>query len=490
MQDDGLHRPLPGSLDPVQEAPAAAAAVAGLRAGPLSKGALSWALFQGARDPYVILITIYIFGPYFANTVVGDPVRGQALVANIGLVYGLIAAFTAPLLGASIDTLGARKPLLAATVGLMAPLIALLWWARPDGSGLPVMTVAVILSAIGILFAWNEVLHNSLLTRAAGPKQAPHASGLGLSAGNGLSVLMLVFVLWAFALPGSVDWSFIPKTPLFGLDPAQHEPDRIVGPIVAAVMLLGSIPFFLFTADAEPTGVRLLDGLRRGVGGLVATVASLKGHKDVAIYLGSRMLYTDGMTALLLFGGVYAAGVMQWGVLEMLAFGILLSVFAVGGGFLAAWLDSTIGPKRAVQIEIAGALACLVAQLGMGREKVFFLWTFDPAAQAPLWNGPMFRTLPEVLYLIIGFGVAVFVTGSYASSRTLLTRLAPPERMASFFGLYSLSGTVTMWLGSLLVGVATAVVGTQQAGFIPIAGLLVLGLTGMFFVRGGAIPRP
>ncbi|MET0337599.1 MAG: MFS transporter, partial [Caulobacter sp.] len=40
----------------------------------LSRGALSWALFQGARDPYVILITIYIFSPYFANVMVGDPV--------------------------------------------------------------------------------------------------------------------------------------------------------------------------------------------------------------------------------------------------------------------------------------------------------------------------------------------------------------------------------------------------------------------------------
>ncbi len=453
--------------------------------GKLSKGAVSWALFQGARDPYVILVTIYIFSPYFAKVVVGDPVRGQALVANIGLVYGLIAAFTAPILGSSIDSLGARKPLLLGLVGLTIPLTAALWWARPDGSGLSVTATAVILAAVGILLAWNELLHNSLLTRAAGPQAAPHASGLALSLANALSVVMLVFVLWAFALPGNVDWGLIPAAPLFGLDPAQHEPDRIVGPIVAVAMLLGSIPMFLFTADAERTGVRLLEGLRRGCGGLAVTVISLKDHRDMAVYLGSRMLYTDGMTALLLFGGVYAAGVMEWGVLEMLAFGIGLSVFAVGGGFLAAWLDSTLGPKRAVQIEIFGALACLVGQLGMGREKLFFFWAYDPAAHAPLWDGPMFRTLPEVVYLVIGFGVAVFVTGSYASSRVLLTRLAPPERMASYFGLYSLSGTVTMWLGSLLVGLATAVFGTQQAGFVPIAGLMTAGLAGMFFVRGG-----
>jgi UMF1 family MFS transporter len=31
----------------------------------------------------VILITIYIFSPYFSRVLVGDPVKGQATVANI-----------------------------------------------------------------------------------------------------------------------------------------------------------------------------------------------------------------------------------------------------------------------------------------------------------------------------------------------------------------------------------------------------------------------
>ncbi|HYG26867.1 MAG TPA: MFS transporter, partial [Caulobacteraceae bacterium] len=310
------------------------------------------------------------------------------------------------------------------------------------------------------------------------------------SLGNAFSVVTLVFVLWAFALPGAVDWSFIPERPLFGLDQASQEPARIVGPIAAVLLALGAIPIFLFSPDAEPTGVGLLRGVRQGFSGLIQTLKSLRGERDVTVYLTSRMLFTDGMTALLMFGGVYAAGVMRWGVLEMLAYGILLSVFAVIGGFVGAALDSAVGPKRAVQIEIAGALACLTAQLGMGREKILFAWVFDPAANAPLWNGPMFRTLPEVVYLVIGFGIAIFVTAHYASSRTLLTRLTPPGKTASFFGLYALSGTVTVWIGSLLVRVFTEAFGTQQAGFIPIAGLLLLGLVGMFFVRGGGRVAP
>ena len=97
----------------------------------------------------------------------------------------------------------------------------------------------------------------------------------------------------------------------------------------------------------------------------------------------------------------------------------------------------------------------------------------------------MFRTLPEIIYLGIGFFVAIFVTAQYASSRTLLTRLVPAEKLPAFFGMYALSGSVTVWIGSLLVGVFTALTQSQTGGFIPIAGLLALGLAGMMFVKGG-----
>ena len=55
-------------------------------------GQWSWAIFEWARNPYVILITIYIFAPYFTSTVVGDPVRGQALWGRIN-GYGGPEAF-------------------------------------------------------------------------------------------------------------------------------------------------------------------------------------------------------------------------------------------------------------------------------------------------------------------------------------------------------------------------------------------------------------
>jgi UMF1 family MFS transporter len=414
--------------------------------------------------------------------VVGDAVRGQTLVANLATVCGLCVAFTAPLLGASIDKIGRRKPLLLLMTALMIPMLISLWWIKPGLSGPGLMLACAGLCFLGLLFAYSELLHNAMLTRAATPSQTPYASGLALSLGNFFSVFMLVFVLWAFALPGKVDWAFIPKQPLFGLDPLKHEPDRIVGPLVAACLAVLAAPLFLFTPDAPAGDVRLFQALGEGYAGLKATLRTLKDHRPAAVFLGARMLYTDGMSALLVLMGVYAAGVMHWHTLELLAYGIVLSSFAVIGGQVGAWLDARLGPRRAVQIEILAAAFGLLCVMGMGTNRILFL-PYDTAAHAPLWGGPIYRTLPEVVFLAIGCSNAVFITAQIASSRTFLTRLAPRDQSAAFFGLYALSGTVTTWLGSALVGLFTGLFKSQQAGFAPIALLLILGFTGMLFVR-------
>lgn len=455
---------------------------------PLSRGAVSWSLFEGARNPYVVLITIYIFMPYLASTLVGDPVKGQEIISRWSQYSGWAVMATAPFLGASIDALGRRKLWLGLAVTLMVPMMFALWWAKPDHAGLPVGTVMLLTTLIGVLFAYTEVLHNSLLVRAAGLSGAHKASGLALALGNAFALLALAFTAWAFALPGKVHWGFVPAAPLFGLDPLKHEPERIVAPMAAAIFAIGALPLFLFTPDAPATGVPVLRAFRDGAASLWRMVTTLRGYRDAAIFLAARMFYVDGMTAVLLYAGVYARGVMKWGALEMLLYGIVLTVLAVFGGFVGRWLDAGLGPKRAVQVEIGMSLLGIIAILGMAPDRILYLWPYDVLHHAPVWGGPVFRTLPEWIYILIGFSNAVFITAHYASSRTLLTRLTPPDKTGAFFGVYALSGTATVWLGSFLVNLGTKIFKTQQGGFATITVLLALGFVGLLFVRGGARP--
>ena len=367
----------------------------------------------------------------------------------------------------------------------MVPLMALLWFSTPDHRWLSVGEVIAIATVIGVLFSYTEVLHNSLLVNAAGLGAAHKASALALSLGNAFSVLALGFTAWAFALPGKVPWAFIPHAPLFGLRPALFETDRVVALMAAAHLRPGRHSRCFCSRRIRPrTKVRWSTPCGQSAVDLWQMVMAMRDFRDGAIFLVSRMFYVDGMTAILLFAGVYARGVMHWNALTMLFYGIILSILATLGGFVGGMLDANLGPKRAVQIEIGMSLIGIFAILGMAPDRILFFWHYDAAAHAPLWNGPFFRTLPDLVYLLIGFSNAVFITAHYASSRTLLTRLTPPERTATFFGVYALSGTATVWLGSFLVNLGTHIFHTQQGGFGMIAILLAIGFVGLMFVRG------
>lgn len=458
----------------------------------LNRGAVSWAVFEGARDPYVILITIYIFMPYVASVMVGyphsDAVKGQEVISRWSQYSGWITMATAPFLGASIDQLGRRKGWLALIVALMAPLMFSLWWAKPDGSGMPLITVMLATTVIGILFAYTEVLHNSLLVRAAGMGGAHKASSLALALGNAFALVLLAFSAWAFVLPGraaTAGWPLLPATPLFGLSAAMHEPERIVGPMSAILLVIGTLPILLFTPDAPRGNVSVVRAFGDGARSLWRMLMTVREYRDAFIFLVSRSFYVDGMTAVLVFFGIYATGVMHWHALDMLMIGIILTVLAVAGGFLARAFDAVMGPRRAVQMEILMSFFGIVALLGMGPDHILYLWHYDPATHAPLWNGPFFRTLPDVIFILIGFSNAVFITAHYASSRTLLTRLTPPEQTGAFFGAYAVSGTATVWLAPMMVNIGTRMFHSQQGGFAMIAVLLAVGFVGLLFVRKG-----
>lgn len=451
-------------------APAPALPVAASASASLPGSAWAWAGFEGFRNPAVVLITIYVFMPYFVARVAPDPVSGQALVAQGAQIAGWLVAITAPLLGVAVDRMGPRKPALTLTIMLMAPLYWAMWFITRDG---PIgLTLVVAIAALkSVFFAWTEVLHNALLVPAA-RGQTARTSGLGLALGNAASVMMLVAVMWAFALPGQVDWAWVPAQPLFGLDQASHEPARIVGPIVAVSLLCGLALILWGVPDVAPTGARIGAAIRGGLADLRALIGQLKTEREAAKFLLARMLYADGKTAILIFGGVLAAGVMGWGTLEMLAYGIIMSVLAVGGGILGGRLDVALGPKRALMLEIGGTALVLMALLFSRPDRILGI----PVSTDPLFDGPMFTTPAELAYIAIAGLSAITITAAYALSRTMLTTLVPPDRVGTFFGLYALSGTATMWLGPLLVAVGTTATGSQQGGFAMVLILLLSGL--------------
>jgi UMF1 family MFS transporter len=64
----------------------------------------------------------------------------------------------------------------------------------------------------------------------------------------------------------------------------------------------------------------------------------------------------------------------------------------------------------------------------------------------------------------------------------MLARIAPPEKMTEFFGLYSLSGQSTSFLATGFVSWLTLVSDSQRIGLLGETMFLATGLVLMFFV--------
>jgi UMF1 family MFS transporter len=450
------------------------------------RGQVSWALFEFARSPYVSLIFVFVFAPYFATTVVGDPVRGQELWGLANTLVGVFIGIVAPILGAISDRMGRRKTWIAGIVAIMVPCCFALWFAMPGAaSGLPVPAIMVLVGALLACFMFSEMFHNAMLPSLATAERIGRLSGLGISVGNGGTLLALIIMLFGVALPASglVDWPFLPDRPLFGLDPETHEHNRIVGPVAGTWLAVFIIPLLLWTPDRPSTGISLGRAVSEGLSKVWVTVKRVRQVRNIGLYLLARMLYNDGKVAILAYSGIYAVGTFQWELVEILLFAIVLAPFSITGGLVGGWLDDKFGSKRAIMITIGGTCIGMLGAVSCNPTSLPFFIPYDAAAAGPVWDLPYFRTLPEIVYILMFMLLAATITAAFSSSRSMMARISPVPMMNQFFGLYALSGTATAFLGHGVVTLFTALFDSQAIGFASVIMLLAAGLVLMHWVR-------
>ena len=434
-------------------------------------GRASWVLFEWGRNPYVLVITVYIYSTYFSRDVVGDPVRGQALWAAIQGYAGLGLAVLAPVLGAIADAGGRRKPWIFFFSVVLALSTAALWFGEPMGMGLGLVGIGLLIAISNIAYDGSFVFHNAILPAIIPAPRIGSWSGMSLALGNFAGIILLLFVLV---------FLYLPAEPLFGLDKASHEHERIAGPLCALWFALFSIPFFLWTPDRPATGLPASVAIRRGLSSVAHTLKSLRHYRNVGAYLLARMFYNDGLNVMLAFGAVYAVGIFGWREIESALYGIILSMFAVIGGLLGGRLADRIGTKRMLQFSLTGVILGSLALLGFAPDRIFFVVPYEPGTAVA--DIPVFRTAPELLYIGTAMLTAICMVATYANSRAMMARIAPPARMTEFFGLFALSGEATAFLAPAAIAVVTSATGSQQWGMVTTSCFLAVGLAGLSFV--------
>ncbi len=441
---------------------------------PNRKGIWGWMMFDWAAQPFFTVVTTFIFGPYFISRMVldangnPDPVAGQAAWGYAIAIGGLFMAVLAPILGSIADQSGPRKPWIAAFAVIKIAGLFYLWNAAP-GSSVFWILFAYTIAAVAAEF--SSVFNDSMLPRLVNNQQIGQVSNTAWGLGYLGGMIVLIVVLTLLAGSATSGKTLIGIDPLFGLSQAEGQDARVTGPLSAIWYFIFILPMFFFTPDPgtrRPMG----EAVRRGLSELRETLGELRRRAGLVRFLIARMIYQDGVGALLALGGGFAAGMFGWSIIELGIYGIILNITAIGGSIWGGRLDTRRGSKWVV---VASIIALLIATIGIISTgpgyTLFGLMTFgteDP--------GGLFGTGAEKAYVAFGLLIGLVFGPVQASSRAYMARSVATHETGRYFGIYALAGRATSFLAPLSVAVVTDLSGNARAGMAMILIFFVAGL--------------
>lgn len=399
------------------------------------RAVVAWVLFDWAYGAFNTVVTSFVFAAYFTRAVATDPVTGAAQWSWAQATSGVLVACLAVPLGAVADSGGHRRAMLATATAVMAAATAGLWLVRPHQDVALALGLVIVAT---LSFEIATVFYNAMLPTLAVGRKLGRLSMLAWSAGyaGGLCCLTLCLVLL-----------IQPDPPLFGLDRATAEPIRATALLAGAWIAVFGWPVSVFVPN-PPARARWMAAARDGWLRLRLVLRDLAGRPPLRRFLLARLLYTDGLTTLFAFGGIYAAGEFGLDARQVLLFGIGLNITAGLGAAGFALIEDRIGQKTTI-------LAALIALVGLGT--------------------PLLLIHDRALFWGLGLALGLFVGPAQAAGRSMMVRLAPADQSAAYFGLLAVSGRVTGFAGPLALGTATAFFASQRAGMAVIVLFLAAG---------------
>lgn len=432
------------------------------------RGIWGWMLFDWAAQPFFTVVTTFIFGPYFVSRMAADPAAGQAAWGYAIAAAGFVIAILSPVLGSIADQTGPRKPWIAFFAVIKIASLCALWLAAPGSS---LFWVAAVYSLASIAAEFSVVFNDSMMPRLISKADIGKVSNIAWGLGYLGGMIVLIFVVAFMAGSPETGKTIIGADPVFGLDPKLGEDARATGPLSAAWYLIFILPMFLFTPDGKK-GMPIGAAVREGLAELKSTIGEVRRRSGILMFLVARMIYQDGVAALLALGGVFAAGMFGWSITEIGLFGIILNVVAIFGCFAAGTLDTKLGSKSVVMISLVMLIVATLGVISTGRGYTLFGWLQLPGAD----SGGLFGTPAEKAYIVFGLLIGLAFGPVQASSRSYLARSVTADEAGRYFGLYALAGRATSFLAPFMVATVTALSGSPRLGMAMILLFLIGGM--------------
>lgn len=411
------------------------------------KVAVAWAGYDWANSAINTIVFTFVFSVYFAKSVYGDEVSGSAAWSFSQGCAGVFIAALSPLLGAAIDRYGPHKPALKFFTGLCVLLTATLFFIPPEHGY--VFVALLVAATLTVFFEFVQNIYNAtLLIVAAGPSMGA-VSGFGWGFGYLGSIFCLIIALFGFiGLGDHGGFLGISK------DNAMHV--RATMLFTALWFAVFAIPFFIFCPDKPKAGLSVNQSVHHGWLDLKKLLREARTYPNILQFLLASAIYRDGLATLFAVGGLYAAGTLGMNFSEVMVFAIAINIASGIGAMGFALIDDRIGAKTTVMVSLVALI---------------------------LFGAGVIITDDKTVFIVLACALGLFIGPVQASSRTMLAQLAPPDKTASFFGLYAMTGKAVAFMGPFAFGMLTMVFESQRAGMFSILGFWLLGLLMVYFVK-------
>ncbi len=398
------------------------------------KKVFNFALYDFANSAFTTIIITFIFSTYFAKQIAPNPVLGQSYWGWAIGITGILVALTGPLIGSIADKKNCTEFFIKLFTIICVILTSLLWFSQPSEKYL--LYTLIIVALANFFYELSLIFYNSILKRISNSNNLGKSSGFGFALGYLGGILILIVCIKIF-----IDTDVLP----FGLSKENSENIRATSIVVALWYLFFSIPFLFSLKKKIKNKIEKSSNNIKKIKNLFWD----KGLNNLGKFLIARMLYADGLNAIIIMGGIFAVGVFNLEIKDLLVLSVLMNITAFTGAIIGGYANDKFSSKSVIIFSLLGLIFSSTIILFI-KTKIFFL----------------------IFASINGF----FIGPIQSASRVFITKSIDKNNQASGFGLFALSGKLTSFIGPLLVSTLTYISNSQRIGFSATIILLLIGL--------------
>ena len=167
------------------------------------------------------------------------------------------------------------------------------------------------------------------------------------------------------------------------------------------------------------------------------------------MFLLAYFFYIEGVNTVIFFSGNYASTTLGFSNSELLIFFLTVQTTAIVGSVIFGILADSIGQKKVIVISLLMWLITVLLAFLIEDKNGFY---------------------------IVGLIAGSAMGSSQSASRSLMSKLTPPDRKTEFFGFYSFFGKSSAVIGPLVFGLVSFLSGNHRLAIISIGVFFLVGL--------------